>query len=68
MAADPERSHIATTRSGCIVLITSAQMPPPECPQRTHGTLSNSGWPDLRPKVAECLQEGLFGAAAWVEP
>src|ERR1700744_4560270 len=44
MAAVPERSHIAATRSGCRVLMTSDQIPPPEWPHKTQGTLLISGW------------------------
>src|SRR5437016_445783 len=45
--AEPDRIHTATTRSGCRVVITSDQIPPPEWPHKAHGTLSTSGCPDF---------------------
>src|SRR5216684_1482243 len=40
---EPDRRNTAATRSGYRVVITSDQMPPPECPHRAQGTVASSG-------------------------
>src|SRR5579864_1893641 len=47
IAAVPERRKAASTRSGWRMLITLAHIPPPECPQRHHGAVAISAWPDF---------------------
>ena len=40
---EPDRRNTAATRSGYRAVITSDQMPPPECPHRAQGIVASSG-------------------------
>src|ERR1700761_8443338 len=59
IAAVPERRDAATTQSGWRMLITFAQIPPPECPHRHQGIVATSGWPDFVAKSSKARRKTL---------